>query len=305
MKKIYGQIFKELRLNKGYSIKEISDSEVSSATISKFEHGSAMISVDKFFRILSNINVAPSEFSLYVEERLDIPYSFTSVTNGYALFQDREKNIVKIQKTMHTLEKQLSEHPDRKFLRIQIINLKSVISQVIPQYKGSITAREIQTVKQHLLGTRNWNEFELRVFCSTIHLFDLATIEKLTYKLLSPLSYRLTTPDIKWMISIALVNLIDASFQDTTTLDTDQINFINEIIQYLNEHAVSDKYTSENGFIKFNIGIFKFITGEKEIGVQEMKEVICSFTLLNCPNYAESLIHKYEQITGLEYLKLL
>lgn len=298
MKKIYGKIFKELRLNKGYSIKEITDSDVSNATISKFEHGAAMISIDKFFRILSNINVSPSEFSMYIEDQLGVLYSSSSVTNNYAALDDKKKNLVKIEKTLRRLEKQYESNDDRKFLRIQIISLKAAISQVIPERKENIDTKSIQFIKKYLLSTKNWNDFELRTYCSTIHLFDLKTIEQLSSKLLDPFNYRLITPDTRWMINIGLVNLIDALINEIESHFDDSKNFFEKIVRYLEEHPLDDKYISEKIFLKFNIGCFRFLTGEKDIGITEMENATKALLYSDCDDYAHSFIVEFEKITG-------
>lgn len=304
MKRIYGTIFKELRLNKGYSIKEISDTEVSKATISKFEHGAAMISIDKFFRLLSNINVSPGEFTLYVEERLDIPYSFSSATNNFSAFQDKQKNLVKVEKTIKRLEDQIQKFPERKFLRIQIINLKAIISQAIPDYKDKIDARDRQVIKQHLLVTKNWNDFELRIYCSTIHLFDLPTIELLTHKLLNPFNYRLITPDIKWMMSVALVNLTDALLIHGAEDLTESTPYFKQIIRYLEDHPIPNKHIAEKAFVKFNIGSHYYLINQTERGLEDMREVIQGLSLLGCDEWANALILEFEKLTKTSYLEL-
>lgn len=301
MKKLYGTIFKELRLNKGYSIKEISDNEVSSSTISKFEHGTAMISIDKFFRILSNINVSPNEFFLYIEERTEIPYSFSSIVTHFSDFKDK-KDIIASERILEKLKKLLIQYPDRKFLRIQIVNIKAVLSQNLPDSKRNIDNKDIQLIKQHLLSTKNWNEFEIRIYCNTIHLFEMESIELLTNTLLSPLNYKIITPKLKWLLSIALVNLTHALLLNNKILSNKGSAYFEKIIRFIDDYPIPDNHTPEKAFLKFNIGSYRYLVGEKERGIQEMKEIIHSFALIGCNEWANQLISKFEKYTDSSYL---
>lgn len=301
MKKMYGKIFKELRLNKGYSIKEISSSEISNATISKFEHGVSMISIDKFFRILSNINVSPEEFFLYAEQRLKITYS--SFTSNFSVFREKNSSIEKLQKETIFLEEQLNASPEQNFRRIQTLNLKATILQVLPAYSKNITPQDLQIIKQHLLEIKSWTEVELRIYCGTIHLFDIDVIKKLTYKLVNPLSYHLITPDMKWLMVIAIINVIEAILPGSKS-SSREAEFFKEIIQYLRENPIPDRYMLEKGVCKFNIGCFESLAGNKIKGEQSMREAIDAFLLIDCDDLARDLIFRFENITGSKYHKL-
>lgn len=301
MKKNYGKIFKELRLSKGYSIKEISGTEISNATISKFEHGNTMLSIDKFFRVLSNINVSPREFFLYAEERLENPY--LSISKDFLPFEEKKINIEKLQKAIILLEEQLCEYPKRTFLRVQIITYKVIMSKAFPDSPNNIAPQDLQLIERYLFGIKNWSEVELRIYCATIHLFDIDIIKTLTYRLISPLSYRLITPDIRWMMAIAIMSVIDAILpRHKNCLKENEL--FNEINKYLRENPIPDRYTAEKGFVKFNMGSFQYLSGKTIVGEQVMRDVIEAFTLIDCNVYSRLLIIKFEKVTGRAYLKV-
>lgn len=234
MKLIYGSIFKELRINKGLSLKEISDPDVSIATISKFENGTAMISVEKFFKILSNINVSPGEYFLYIEDKLKIPYSISMV--DYFEATDRNR-IVAYEKLLKEVDDEYEKNPNKEFLKLQSITLKSMISQYTPGYK--LEPKEINYLKQYLLTTKLWNEFELRVYSSSIHLYDPATVELLTARLLAPLNFQIITPDMQKINAVALINLTN------TLVVNEQFDYCEKIVKYLSNNPLSDKFALE------------------------------------------------------------
>ena len=67
----YGQIFRDLRLQKKMSISELNTlSGVSKATISQFENGKSLMSFDKLEALLEYMNLTILDYSLLVNNGL-------------------------------------------------------------------------------------------------------------------------------------------------------------------------------------------------------------------------------------------
>lgn len=298
MKIIYGHIFKKLRVNKGYSIKEIADSEISSATISKFEHGMVMISTDKFFSILSKINTSPTEFISYLSEYLVDFYSFSDINEYFLDFQGYKLSPIKLKKIIGLLERQMNKYPERIYIKLSLIALKSATSYKITNNQSSVSARELQMVRQYLLGRKTWNEFELWIYCSTIQLFDLQTIKLLSERLISPNNYLVISAHIDQRISIAIARLSSALVSPDNIRNEGYKKYFDRLLKYLQENPISSKYATEKAFIKFNVGLYRYYNNEKSYGIREIKKVIDSLSLLGCNELGDFLISEFKIRTG-------
>lgn len=304
MKIIYGHVFKKLRINKGYTIKEITDSEISSATISKFEHGSIMISTDKFFRILAKINTSPAEFTSYLSQYLVNFYSFSEVNDYFLDFEVHRLSSIKLTNLIRMVERQTTLFPEMNFLKLSLIALKSLTSQKTSNCKYGVSTRELKTIRQYLLMRKTWCEFELWIYCSTIHLFDLQSIKLLSRKLFSPLTYVIITSDMDKRISTAIGRLSYVLVSDENIRNDNYKKFFDSLLLYLEENPISSKQTLEKAFIKFNIGVYRYYNNQKSYGIREMKKVIKSLSLLGCNELGDYLISEFKTRTGMLYFLL-
>ena len=58
----YGAIFKECRLNRGFSLKQVANQDLSVSQLSRFERGESDLSLEKFMSALEAIGLTISEF---------------------------------------------------------------------------------------------------------------------------------------------------------------------------------------------------------------------------------------------------
>lgn len=58
----YGPIFKEFRINRGFSLKQIACDDLSISQLSRFERGESNISLNKFLLALQTIQLSLDEF---------------------------------------------------------------------------------------------------------------------------------------------------------------------------------------------------------------------------------------------------
>lgn len=292
MNKLYGTIFKNLRLNKGLSIKEVTCDCVSSATISKFENGYSNISIDKFFRVLKNINVSPQEYFTYLEEEMGVSYS-VSMINLPLAFDHR--NYAGIEALLDLFTRESKHLPHNFALKLQVISVKSLIHQINPEY--SVDQADVKLIKQYLLSTKIWNEFEIQLYSRSTYLLDLESLGILTRRLLNPLNYDLLTFEIKLYVYNALVNLT------TTLVDRKAYDALKRIQRYIFSHPLPDRYMFQKAILQFNFARAHFHQENKEEAAQEMNRIIKSFETLGCTTWSTRLKDQISELKIENYLK--
>lgn len=115
MDKLYGKIFKKVRIERGYSIKEVADSIVSNSTISQFENGKSTTSIEKFFHALANMNISPEDYFLRVEKENQEDIS------SYQFLLKKSvdtENIYTFKEILGKMEQRYKEIPESKYLRL-------------------------------------------------------------------------------------------------------------------------------------------------------------------------------------------
>lgn len=281
MDKTYGEIFKSLRLNKGFSIKEIACEQVSRTTISKFENGCSNISIDKFFNLLKNINVSPQEFFIYLEESWGTTYS-VSMINLPLAFDHR--NYIVIESLLANFVKQSKQLPNNNGLKLQVISIKALIHMINHNYE--IKDEEITTIKQYLSLSKMWTEFEIQLFSRSVSLFDLETIRALIKRLLDPFNYVATTFEIKLYTYNALINITN------TLVERKAFDALMKIERFLYINQLPERYMFQKAILRFNFAICHFFTGtneNKKRSLFELRDLMRVFEITECFSWTARL----------------
>ena len=64
----YGELFKQIRIEKGLSLADLADADISPSFIGKFERNQSRISADWFIRLLQKMQVSLDEFIYRVDD---------------------------------------------------------------------------------------------------------------------------------------------------------------------------------------------------------------------------------------------
>lgn len=279
MDKVYGEIFKNLRLNKGFSIKEIACEFVSSATISKFENGLSNISIDKFFILLQNINMSPQEFFTYLEEVVGTSHSISMLNLPLAF---DHKNYIAIEHLLFEFSKASEKFPDNFALKLQVISIKSLIHQINKNY--DVDPKDIKLIKQYLLSTKTWNEFELQLYSRSTSLFNPENLRILTKRLCDPFNYTVMTYSIRLYTYNALVNLT------TTLVERKDFVALRRVERYVLANPIPERYMFQKAILQFNFEIGHFhLEEDKQKVSNSLLEIISIFETLGCLSWAMRL----------------
>lgn len=270
METIFGKIFKELREERGYLIKELSNPSISSSTISRFENGFNNISIDKFFYLLKSIQILPEEFFARYETEVGIPFIQATAALSESF---NSSNRLIYEQLLEEIEKTISQVSDSKTFELQAISIKAVINFYDSSYQ--ISQRELDTVKFHLLDTPVWQTFELILYLRLSSSFDNQSLKEVSDQLFISALYDSKISEYLHALYVAFINLTNQMGQ------REMFDYFPRVIRFLASHKIPERFGLEKGFINFNIGAYHYKTGKIEQGTKEMERVIQAFTYLD------------------------
>lgn len=265
MKAIYGKIFKDLRLERGYSIKEITSDEVSIASISKFENGQSSLSVDRVIMALSKMHVELSEYSVRLEQEqtpLFPPLDFDfKIQTAY-----KSRNIAALAHDLLLVNEALQRGEDSSRLQYYRLYLPSLLAYLNPKIKGETP--EILEIYRHLMKVETWGTYELALLPSAFTLPDTQKLQQLFDKLVlfSGTAFLLINQVKNKYVGI--VNLLDSLIRKADW------KFIEKVLHYLEKNPIPNDLMDVKTWIKFEIGLYHYKSGAKEEGLREMEEMV-------------------------------
>lgn len=176
--KEYGAYFKELRTAKGFTLRQTAEGIISYQFLSNFENGVSNISLYNFTRLLNRINVTVNEFFSETTDLTDYfleEFGHKVTRLGYA------KNIINQKQFLETLKRKQQETKEAKYLHLYIV-AEVFFARTSGNYQETAQLEiQIQTLRQYLLETETWTNYELYLFSHASFIFNHEEI-KAIYK---------------------------------------------------------------------------------------------------------------------------
>lgn len=170
----YGQVFRELRKSKKYSLKQISGPEVSIAQLSRFERGESELSLSKFFYSLDKLQITVEDFSAKLRQYKD-SHAFQFLARIDALEDLHDLDELK---KIHRIEgDKLDKSPDNVFLKLNYIIISALMSKIREWYQPS--KEDLTLVSTYLFDTDEWGEYEFTLINTLCPYFKSSLVKKI------------------------------------------------------------------------------------------------------------------------------
>ncbi|MGC6769746.1 helix-turn-helix domain-containing protein [Enterococcus sp. LJL51] len=300
-----GELFRQLRKDRGLSLKKVADELNSVSFISKFEQGNSNISIHRLERLLENINVTIEEFYYLRAPKsqvklftllTDLPHYMTGtylvylnrimiINEKYNLYQ-REKGIAELRKIYSELDGSIRwQNFVQLFCQILIDSYQANLHKV----KG-VGAQKLfdnfriktRPVVSYLYSVENWGVFEVLIFRFFQFAFPVETIRQLLPTALS----RMEKEAGLSMMRDLRTSLLFSVF--TTFINFRYIDECKEVLKIL-EKILSDTSDSANSIhLLFYKGWFQMVTESKEKGLEKCQQAISIFRILNLPKLVQN-----------------
>lgn len=308
-----GQLFRQLRKDRGLSIRQVSDERNSVSFISKFEKGNSHISMHRMERLLENINVTIEEF-YYLrapesEKKILIgdPEPMSYMTGAYFVFL---KRILIINHQFHQRDFKkgiakltiLSEELD-KGIRWQ--NYLHIFCQLlIESYEANLLdSKEIDTenlferfrimsrpIVSYLYSVDNWGVFEVILFRLFQFTFPVETIQQLLPTAVSRTEKELGLPLMR-ELRIGLLFSVLVSFLNFRCFEQSK-----EVMMLLEKTLYDTEDSTNSIYLLFFNGGYQIITGSREKGLEKCQQAISIFRILKQPTLVKHTEYLLEVI---------
>ncbi len=169
MTKKFGEVFRELRLEKNILSKDAAEGVMSRAALSTFENKNVQISLDRFIGLLNNINVSVDEFLQRSQETDSWEKIVRTLDSAYA-----EGDIIGIKGVIHFTKKGYAHSKKEHYLFLK------VVSQVMLKECGEdvqISRSELQRLENYLTYANHWGKYEFWLLENTLHLFGYRKVD--------------------------------------------------------------------------------------------------------------------------------
>ncbi|MBR8680107.1 Rgg/GadR/MutR family transcriptional regulator [Lactococcus lactis] len=273
----YGQIFKNLRISKGFTQAEASRNIIAPTHLSNFENGRTMVSVNHFFDLLQNINVNMFEFqntlNQYLKKR-DILLFNIEMANALV-----ENNPSKLRRIVKELYHQLNSQSDENNIKLKLdyIRAKSTLSYIDNDY--SVSKEEIAFLENYLFHLSEWGQYDIALLGQCAKFIDLISLMQLTKNMLSPFQDSIGIPYIKQAVIQTVLNIIDIYEKHNA------YNSAKKLIKYLEDYDIHDYYMFEKLTLIYSRAKCEHHDGDKK-AIEIMNKCQSIFEFCDCSQTA-------------------
>lgn len=287
----YGQVFKELRKNRQFTLKQVANTSLSLAQLSKFERGDSDLSLRKFISALDAINVSMAEFMDKVNhyEKIDQANLMTSLHSAYF-----SNDLVSIEQLMAEQEEKWRQDISNPRPRLNAILCRLLLCQL--DEHRSVLETDLDTISDYLFQIEEWGLEELILVANTAMFYPTELICRRAREIIKHWSrYRAISRERRIAEGV-LLNTI------TILVERGDLLYIPEFEQALEGILSTRRSVSNRLDYLYTKGFYKQACGDSS-GVRDMKHAIFAFKVagadykyLHYKSHFEKYIGKDSQI---------
>lgn len=285
----HGSVFRNIRISKQLSLKEVADGVVSVSLLSKFERGDCDITLAKFYMLLKKLNITLEEYSYMVNDYQprNVDKLIDMVRVAY------ENNNIKFLESLVEQEVKNWGEKGIYFNKLNAIMIQAVLKDLDNNYKVDID--DISYLAEYLFKIEEWGLYEITLFGNSMSIFNLDTIITFSKELVNKTSiYKGLNSTIK-AASQVLINSIILCLQN------DRINEVTKLIKYLDEIIMNQDFYYERVKTLYLKGIYYIKKGNVEEGkrsaymaIEIMDRLNEKKLAINHQEHLNEILSKYE-----------
>ncbi|WP_427108066.1 helix-turn-helix domain-containing protein [Lysinibacillus xylanilyticus] len=258
-----GFIFRDIRMDKGYSLKDIADGILSVSFLSKFERGDSDISLSKFYLLLERLNMTLDEFS-FISNDYNLTQVETLMKNVRNAYENNNINLLyKLEQEEIYMWKKynLSNH------RYNSIMIRALAYDLNKQLE--LNQEDITLLNEYLFKVENWGFYETMLFGNSMSILSIDSIIIFSKEILIKTQLYSRIRKNKEKLIRVLLNTIFYCIESKRPLSA--LHFIISVEKILERH--SDLYFEKVKLLYLN-GIYKIISGNSNVGIDMSNKAI-------------------------------
>lgn len=242
----YGKVFKEFRVNRHFSLKQIANDQVSLSQLSKFERGLSDISLTKFLAALDAINVRMTEFMDRINNYKSIEQA--KFMNQMSLYF-YNKDLDGLKALIMSEEREAKNDLVTERHRLNSIMLRGALAKLDKRYQ--VSRQDLDFVSDYLFETENWgmDDVLLAINLATFYPTDLVCLRM--RKILKNPSFYQELPKNQKLVQQALIDTL------LICISRNVLEDVPELMSQL-EKLLSDEKGENDAYRRI---IFRYIKG--------------------------------------------
>ncbi|MEK4197945.1 helix-turn-helix domain-containing protein [Cytobacillus sp. FSL K6-0265] len=258
----YGQNFKNIRISKGYSLKEVAEGIISSSFLSKFERGESDISLSNFILLLNKLNISIEEYILISRDYQPSEFEIFLHKIRHAYEQNNIPFLISIYKEE---EKKWKSHLSSSY-KCNYIMTKALILDLNRNFE--ITDSERNFISDYLLKNDHWGYYEIILFGNTMSILKYQTVIILAKEIISKSKLNIQIPKIKTEFIRILLNVV------IYTIETGHLNDAKWFLSYIDEIPNNTHFYFEKTKHLFLKGIYQIEKNQLNKGIKNAEKAI-------------------------------
>lgn len=200
----YGAVFKEFRLNRGWTLQDLADGEVSVAQISRFECGLSDLSVSKFFHILDRLQLTEKEFM----DRVRNYQNAEQIDTMSLMAKLHYKNdIAGLERLLQEQEGKFQTDPSNKRAQLNAILMRNALCDL--DTNRVMSAEDLAVLSDHLFCREQWEIQELILIGNIHRHYPTAMICRMVDEVVARKDYYLNIGTHKHLVIHTLINVVE------------------------------------------------------------------------------------------------
>ncbi|MBD7985757.1 helix-turn-helix domain-containing protein [Sporosarcina sp. Sa2YVA2] len=293
--KAYGETLRQIREQKGLTLKELADGICSISFLSKFERSDSDITLRLFTRVLDKLMMSFDEF-LFVHNEFkagQLERFFKAIGNAYN--QNDSDALRKLKEQEKKKWKQSGlEMYKHHVLMLQmyesIIDNKAMVEEVHKE--------DIQRLADYFFNVEVWGQYEFMLYNATMLFLDADMVLQLSRTAYEKSIRYEEFQKVNEVTGTILMNTIIYLLGPVNKF-TNEMKFqaeLGEFFSYLNALSVPEHKLFERATLLQLKGAYKLRIGESELGTAMIQKAIHIYTELGAVGQANHIENYLEQI---------
>lgn len=292
----YGEILRQIREQKGFTLKELAEGICSISFLSKFERGDSEITLGLFSRILEKLMMSFDEF-LFVHNEFQpsrLEQFFKAVSLAYkqgdsvALRKLREQEMKKWKKSGVEMYR----------YHVLMLDVYECIIDNKTMGEEEIQKEDIQKLSDYFFGVEVWGHYEFLLYNGTMLFLEPELVLQLSRTAYEKSIRYQEYQKVNEIIGTILMNTIIYLLGPVHHFSR-EIRFKDELAEfftYLNKLALPENKLFERANLIHLKGAYEWRLGNKEEGLATMRNATQLFTELGSVSQASRIENYIEQI---------
>jgi Rgg/GadR/MutR family transcriptional activator len=278
----YGEVFKDLRIDRGIREREAYKEVCSRSTLCRFEAGISNIGLSTLVDLLKNIDVSTEEYFAEVRNyKLNVNEKFLQTAHRYY----DEGNVDMLKEMLEELRSS-----NRKYDSVRVLMISILINEL--DERVEVPKQDFESASGYLIGVEIWGYSELCLLVNVIDKLNIHLACSITVELMKDKKFS-TDKKLKIEFIKILLNVSYSCIKHECLSNADI--FLEEAEALINtqriENSIAERYV-----FKFIKGYYYLISGEEKVGIQLMKKAIDNFKTTEDKGIVEHYKKYYEEV---------